>query len=472
MKKLKGAQKTKIIRTLSETPPEDDHWLHWWIQYFFGLNFALRPCSPEHTAPFKIVADGYFGRHPVFIVKGSRGLAGKSLSFGVTGSLLAALKGYEINIFGGSGEQSKNVQKYLTGTHPKMKGLMWDHHRAPKHLIRQGTTTEARFKGGGVARALNASQTHARGGHPNKVICDEIDEMNFDLFESILGQPQGEEAGAIAGSTHQHETGTMTDAIDMADTMGWPVHEVCYKCNHVDNGGWLTDEMIALKRQTMTPETWRVEVELQEPNPEGRIFNAEHLEILFDPDWGEFPDEMGFEYEVIPPEAPGSYVHGADWGKKLHNTCLHTFRESDTGPDQLAAWAYMRRIDWPFVIGRYNERVRNYGGKARHDETGIGDVIGSFIDPSLDSEGIQFSQRMLIASMFSGYVGACQAGDEITLPMIPRLYRVMSRLTNDQVYYGGHPPDEFVAGALAYSLTKKAKRARKRRKKGLQMGRA
>jgi hypothetical protein len=131
----------------------------------------------------------------------------------------------------------------------------------------------------------------------------------------------------------------------------------------------------------------------------------------------------------------------------------------------------MRRVDWPFVIGRYNDRVRNYGGKARHDETGIGDVIGSFIDPSIDSESVQFSQRMLIASMFSGYVGACQAG-EVTLPMIPRLYRVMSRLSNDQVYYGAHPPDEFVAGALAYSLTRKAKRAKKRRKKGLQLGRS
>ncbi len=386
--KLPAAQRTKRLRTLSQTPPEDDTWLYWWLRQFYGLTFPTRACCQEHTATFKILADAFFARHPVTVVKGSRGLAGKSLLFGVAGSLRAALKHHEVNIFGGSGEQSKNVQKYLTGAHPKMGGLMWDHARAPRHLISGTTATEARFHGGGVARALNASQTHARGGHPNLVIGDEIDEMPFDILEAILGQPQGVEAGALLGSTHQHDAGTMTDTLEMAEAKGWPVHEVCHRCNHVSNGGWLTDEMIALKKATMTPETWRVEVELQEPNPQRRVFTLAHLEVLFDPDWGEFPDSMGLEYEVIPPSAPGTYTHDADWGRKRHNTCIPTPRRSDLKWPELQRRSMFHGFRCPeTVFGLPFPGACRFGGGLRQREKARQAFHGRPVAFDLDAPG-------------------------------------------------------------------------------------
>lgn len=412
------------------------------------------------------------------MLKASRGLAGKSFAMAAVATCRAVTMDQRVNIMGGSQDQSKNVQQYIKGIHENVRGFWWEWRFAPKWLLAPSSDTEQRFTNKGAVKALSHSQTHARGGHPKLLMLDEADEMQKTVVDAALGQAQSaltETANTVIGSTHHNVDGTMTWLLEeLAIENEWPIMEWCYLENHVDNGGWLDDEAIERKKKTMSAERWRVEVEMQEPAPENRTFTEEQLELIFDKAWGEMmvdiPDVEGFEYRFIQPAYGGDFVTGADWGR-THYTCIHTFRESDSGPDQLAAWNYLRLGDWPAKINLYNERMRDYGGKGKHDQTGIGDVIQGFIDPGVNSVGFFFNNVTERAEIFNLYVMAGMDGD-YTLPMIPRLFKVMSRLTNDHVYYGKHPPDEFVAGALAFSLTKKAKyRRRKRRRKKVRMER-
>lgn len=199
--------------------------------------------------------------------KGSRGLAGKSYLLALLGWVCSVTQAADVSILGGSGEQSDRVNAYLNG--------FWDSPNAPTYLLdRDPTTKGTTLRNGANVRALLASQRSVRGPHPQRLLLDEVDEMDFKILESALGQPMGRNGirpHTVFSSTHQYTHGSMSKIIERAAERHWPVMEWCYRETREPHG-WLLNEQIEATRALMGADAWEVEVELQEPRDLANAF--------------------------------------------------------------------------------------------------------------------------------------------------------------------------------------------------------
>lgn len=291
--------------------------------------------------------------------------------------------------------------------------------------------------------------------------CDELD---MRILAAALGQPMsqksrfiGSDGGLIIGprvqphtvlsSTHQYPNGPVTWALKEAVEKGWWIYSWCYKESSAPPDGWLSTQEIERKRQELPAETWRVEIELQEPAMEGRAIQTEAVERMFDEALGRFKGADGEYIEIEPPQPDARYVHGSDWAKEKDFTAIGTLRV-DTVPMRLVAFQRMRRLPWPVMVKRLDERVRRYEGPALHDNTGLGNVIQDYVEaPGITGENLVGRVRQ---DIFSEYIAAIER-DEIKAPMIEWMFGEHKFVTVADLYKtSGHPPDSFVAAALAY----------------------
>jgi hypothetical protein len=116
----------------------------------------------------------------------------------------------------------------------------------------------------------------------------------------------------------------------------------------------------------------------------------------------------------------------------------------------LVAWERDGRRSWPLMVERFNTRVQRFPGYAAHDATGMG---GQFIDDILTVQAIPIqlvgSERDAI---FTEYITALERHEWIG-PRIEYAWNEHRYVTNDDLYGKGHPPDSFIAGALAKRAT-------------------
>lgn len=212
--------------------------------------------------------------------------------------------------------------------------------------------------------------------------------------------------------------------------------------------GWLTSAEIDRKRATMTILDWQTEVELQEPTNEDPAIFPQIIDALF---------SKAHVLEAAPEEG-ARYAHGADWAKEAHFTSIVTLRKAKYPiPMVLVKMETTNREPWPTMIGRFNERVLLFKGPAAHDETGLGTVVADFL--TVDAEGFQ-----MVGNARKGLFSECIAGlehFEIVIPDVPqqeivRLRSVLKNLKRKNLYGSGHPPDEFVALAMAYHAASQA----------------
>lgn len=208
--------------------PRSDRELWHFVRALWGVTIPNTQVCPHHVPPFRVFADAYFARFPVIVLKGSRGLAGKSWTLATLANTMAVGLGAQVTILGGSGAQSLNVQNAAKA--------LWEYESAPESML-TGTPTkyDQHFANGAWIRSLMASQTSVRGPHPQRLLLDEIDEMDLDVLESAQGQPMKGKHGkqksietcTVMSSTHQYAMGTMTTILERARERGWPVYEVC-----------------------------------------------------------------------------------------------------------------------------------------------------------------------------------------------------------------------------------------------------
>jgi len=124
---------------------------------------------------------------------------------------------------------------------------------------------------------------------------------------------------------------------------------------------------------------------------------------------------------------------------------------------QCVAWAGMNRAPWPVMVGIAEERLRKYPSAFAHDATGLGNVISDYFDPDLRRRYQRTFADVVMGSgrarqdLFSNYISAIEAG-RIRYPRINSAYRAHLYVTWGDLFGHGHPPDEFVAGAIAWSL--------------------
>src|SRR5690349_11338364 len=94
-------------------PPRTDDELYHLIQILWGVTIPRTRVCPEHSTPFAALAEAYFARAPVSVWVGSRGMGGKSRTLAYLALTEAVLLGAEINLLGGSMEQSQNIHNAM-----------------------------------------------------------------------------------------------------------------------------------------------------------------------------------------------------------------------------------------------------------------------------------------------------------------------------------------------------------------------
>ena len=188
-------------------------------------------CGKNHTSPFEFFSDVILGKVKDYIVWANRG-GSKSYIAGLIAWITSGLyPKTEINILGGSYEQSEKSYNAMNG--------FWDISGMRGLLKKEPLQSDTLWANGSQVHILTASQKSARGGHPQKLILDEVDEMDKDILEAALQQPQskyGINSGIGIYSTNHHRGGTMDFVLDMAQNQGgfkiykWCIWECLESC--------------------------------------------------------------------------------------------------------------------------------------------------------------------------------------------------------------------------------------------------
>jgi hypothetical protein len=424
-------------------PIRDEQTLKDYLYLAYGVVIPDRQVCDGHSTPWRAFCDSYFARYPVTVWKASRGFGGKSFTLSMLGKVEAETLKADVNILGGSGEQARRVLDHMT--------KFWSAENAPRDLLVGGVQREMRLKWGNQIQALMASQASVRGPHPQRLRCDEVDEMKLPILDAALGQTMSSEeipAQTTLSSTHQYADGTMTEVLKRAARNGWPVYEWCWRETQTPHG-WLVQEEIDRKRSEVPERMWKTEYDLQEPSPESRAIQPAAVERMFDASLGEFEGAPHEYIEIEPPTKGAVYGTGADWARKQDWTVIVTFR-MDVNPARCVAWERTARLDWPVMIAKFETRLERYKGKASHDATGIGDVVRGYMQAGAKDVMMVGRDR---ARLLTRYISACEHG-EIVYPRIQFAYGEHKYAGQEDVFESGsthHLPDSISAGALAWS---------------------
>jgi hypothetical protein len=420
-------------------PLQTEEALRLFLHHAFGVSIPDVSVCPGHTSPWRAFADAYFARDRVSVWLASRGFGGKSFLLSLLGLTESLTLKCDVTILGGSGEQSKRVHEYMRRA--------WNHPHAPRQLLASDPSKwETTLTWGNTIRALLASQSSVRGPHPQRLRLDEVDEMELAILNAALGQPMsrdGVRAQTVLSSTHHHPDGTMSAVLKMAGEKGWPVCEWCYH-ETMEPHGWLSADEVEAKKTDVTQVMWDIEYELQQPSAEGRAVMPEAIYAMFDPDLGVYEGRDREDIEAEAPQPGASYQTGADWARKHDHTVIVTVR-TDTDPMRVVAFERLHRQPWPQMVDRFERRLRRYPGRARHDGTGLGDVIASYL--TLPCEDVLLVGRTR-SDLFSDYINVVESGG-IVSPDIRFMHHEHEFASVDDLYGSGHPPDSFVAAALA-----------------------
>jgi len=429
-------------------PLQSEDELRAFVELAWGVTIPDTQICENHTTPWRAFADAYFARSPVTVWKASRGFGGKSYLLALLGLTEAVTLKADVNILGGSGEQSANVLEYVQD--------FWDYESAPLKLLASDVKRETRLEWGNTIKALMASQRSVRGPHRPRLRLDEVDEMRLDIFDAAMGQTMAVvgdggqieiPAQTVVSSTHQNADGTMTEVLKRAGLRGWPVCQWCYKESSAAPDGWLLKSEIERKRSEVTATMWQVEYDLQEPSPESRAIQPEAVKIMFDKALGKFDGRNGEYIEIEEPQDGATYLTGADWARKKDWTVIVTLR-IDCDPMRVVAFERCGRLPWPVMVGKFDSRLDHFGGRAAHDGTGLGDVVDGYMEHG--GEGVIMTGRAR-DDLLSDYIAAVERG-EIVAPMIDFMHGEHKYASVDDVYGSGHLPDSIAAIALAYKM--------------------
>ena len=447
-------------------PPQNDDELWWVIKALFGVELPRVSVCKDHISPFEAVAHAYFGREPNFAVwYASRG-SGKSLALAVLGLVKAFVLDVDVTILGGSMTQSLNVREH-------MRKLM-AHQNAPIYAVQKDQATLIQMHTGRAIKPLPASETTVRGPHPPLQLLDEVDEMEYKIYNSSLGQAMEQRnihgdtisEYIVASSTWQNPEGTFTKVIEDAREKGLPIFTWCWR-ELLEPHGWMTRRFIENKRKAVSAQMWHTEYELNEPSAGSRALDLDKVEeyfIEYPPTIRELHKGNGDHDEYVWEEwqPTGTYSIGADWAKESDKTVIAVMR-TDLKPRRMVKLIRVNRRPWPFMVGLFNKAIAEYHAGAYHDGTGIGNVINDYIDASDTTRKFVMVGRPR-TQLLLDYITDFEHG-MYRLPVIPAnhelqgvvanpLYRAHRAITVADVYAPGkwnsHLPDEFAAVSLAH----------------------
>ena len=444
---------TKTSGRLSLTrPPRDDDELYELVKTLWGVTIPRDKHCPQHQSPFSAFAMAFFAREPQLLVKGSRGLSGKSQMMSALGITKGVVWGGDTNIVGGSEQQSLNVLAHMK--------RMWQSSQAPEYMVRSNQMTSMSLHNESLIRTFTASQRSVRGPHPVNLLLDEIDEMDPEILESAKGQPMPQKnwmgvtlpQQTTMVSTLQYPDGTMMKEIKRFQEEELPIFEWCWKDTCYAKDGWLDEGFVEQKRREVSKERWRVEYDLGEPSIGNRAFDSDAVEATF----AAIPPEpvkleRDFEqYEMEKARPDSDYVIAADWAQAVDYTVITVWNVT-IQPIQLVYYMRMNRRPYPRMIAHFNALQKRYNAQGIHDATGLGRVVSDLIDGKVRNFVMAGRDR---DNMLSEYVAGLENG-KIRAPRIKSMYLEHLYASVDDLFSRAkefHLPDSVCSAALAWKL--------------------
>jgi hypothetical protein len=436
--------------------PRTDDELYELVKILWGITIPRHKVCDDHDAPFDAFAEAYFRRSPSILIHGSRGLSGKSRLMSILGLTVAGVLGSDVNIVGGSLNQSINI-------HNTMRNA-WESDYAPKYLVKEETATRIKLTNKAIIMPLTASQKSVRGPHPPSLLLDEIDEMDLEIFDASLGQPMPQENWkgdiirpmTVMTSTWQYPDKTFAEVQRRFIEREEHIYQWCYKDTSNPIDGWLDEETIAQKRTEIPAEMWRVEYDLGEPSIGNRAIDSAAVERTFSLPTDTTKEKITKEqqeYRFEEPKQDREYVIGADWAQSVDWTVI-TVADVTFFPVKVVHWLRMRRHPYPVMIGHFNRLMKEYNAEGIHDATGLGAVVADYIDRRARGFLMTGMQR---DNMLSEYISAVE-NDKWRAPRVSTYYKSHLYCSVEQIYSRGkeyHLPDEVCSMALVWRAVSK-----------------
>lgn len=187
------------------------------------IGTRVRCTNPQHVPPFRFFADVLLGRTLDFICWANRSGSKSYLAGLLTWFHSYTIPGLNTTILGGSLDQSEKVYDAMNSCWA-LTGLQ------DQYLVGEPTRRITRWKDGSKVKILPASQKSTRGPHPHRLLMDEVDEMDEEVYAAALSQPQsshGITASLGKLSTNHHFGGIMDQALVQAEEHGIPIYRWC-----------------------------------------------------------------------------------------------------------------------------------------------------------------------------------------------------------------------------------------------------
>ena len=135
----------------------------------------------------------------------------------------------------------------------------------------------------------------------------------------------------------------------------------------------------------------------------------------------------------------------------LENHTIIIVLRTDVFPNRIVAYVNLVRMPYPDMFAIYTALVERYQADAAHDATGLGTVADDYVEEQTIDVSLVGVRR---TSIFSEYIVAIE-NEEIVGPRIAYMYSEHKYVTAGDLFEGkGHPPDSFIAGALAWYAAK------------------
>ena len=222
---------------------KDDDLLHLYIRLFLGYNIPRTPfcCRLGHVAPFTFIADMFFERTRNAIVFAHR-TGGKTLNLAVLNHLDMHFKREcEVASAGAILKQADRMYRYFSDFHRNefLKGL----------LAKEPTKGYSLYKNGASLEIIVGSITGLNSPHPHKARIDEVELMDWEVFQEGLSMTQSSKgimAQQVFSSTRKYGDGTFQRLLDIAKKADarhggfriyqWCIWEVLEKCTRKCKG--------------------------------------------------------------------------------------------------------------------------------------------------------------------------------------------------------------------------------------------
>lgn len=212
-------------RAILESIPRDDEELHLWVFNVLGVWIPKYRVCPGHCSPFEYFADRYFGRVRKSLAWACRA-GSKSFLMGLLCWIKARQKkNWEANIVGGSLDQAQRSYAATSEFWSATEDI-----GASSVLAKEPLLKETEFNNGSKYEIGTASTKRQRGPHPQSLNMDEIDEMDVQVFNTALAQPQtkrGHKSEYAFASTMHRSNWLMSDWVDHAQEKGFTLYKWC-----------------------------------------------------------------------------------------------------------------------------------------------------------------------------------------------------------------------------------------------------